>query len=347
MPRAKKPDPTPPRRFMEEDPGIIQRPWVMKSGFGRVKPGKAQQGTLFQGGPIVDRSKPWNMNEKQFNDAHRVIRHFPDVVEGQPARIQAWHGGNIALKKTGFLPKPPTMTHGYGAGAGTNRGPDSRWHMLSSNENPGTYFTDRKPYAERYAGPGGEVFPVEVKTKNPKTTKMGRIDTFRSTDPERDVERKGHDTWIVQGGRAGQTGPTYREGVVYNSRNIRLMNPEEMRKPLVTPVTGAKVRDRQTGKTGVLHEGAWALGNDRVVRWKLKEGETAPGAANRGWNATQPTQPRAMRHLDVIGGHRDVLRQAIRDGLNVPRSAWREDSQLRAPSPPPFEPPLPFPKTEK
>lgn len=317
-------DPTP-------RPGIGEKQLVLP-GMGRAQ---------FEGKP------DWHLNEQQFNAKHRKVRSFDDLENGEPAILQAYHGTSsrsaARIRDTGFQPDttPVAINRENGSKGIEVNALHRRTQLLSPDHAQGVYFAERS-HAAHYGDPQ----PVEVNLRNPRVDEKLYNEDILTENPV-DTWKK-HDAWISKGGSSGEsptripendeeyeedygghyeenTGEPFRQGVVYNPKQARMLPEGKKHSPLITPVIGAPVRNRHTGEeVGKLSQSPDG-GYVKVVppesgfpdRSNVFTGEP------HDWAHEEYKQ---WANYDVVGGHRDILHKAMNEGKYVPASAHETDT---------------------
>ena len=201
-----------------------------------------------------------------------------------------------------------------------------RSQLISTDKNPGTYIVDDPTVLTRY----GKSVRVEVPVERPLVIDKVDIEDLRELDP--DELAKDHDAVVIRHGQFGMSGDTYRRMVVFDKNKIV---PVAQYRPVVTAVPGAKVRDVVTGSVGTLAE----------VPVYNSYKDTVEAAV---WSGTE-NKLTDFGDIEIIGGHRQLVNNAIKNGIHVPtvarqwelfsnqsdkRVAWRKSEEYGTPRKP-------------
>lgn len=165
---------------------------------------------------------------------NNVVVTFDEVYMGKAVTIRGWHGTHSGdyIEKEGFK----VFDH--------ERNPLNPKVMKDRESllGKGVYFTDSKNIAKNY----GEPHPIEVKLWKPYVIGHASIDDLRMLNIEK-IKSKGYDGIVCQGGKYGLTGESYRQGVAFYEKSIKINRDKPV---LKNYQKGAKVRNKETGETG-------------------------------------------------------------------------------------------------
>jgi hypothetical protein len=139
----------------------------------------------------------------------------------------------------------------------------------------GVYFTDKKFEAEKYGSP----VSVEVELKKPYVIGKGYWSDFKDLDIQK-LRAEGYDGIVCRGGKYGlYGGENYRQGVVFCPEQIKVVEGRFQADELCS---GARVKDKKTGRTGIVRNMRDISNSDfskyLEVRWN--KNKNAPAETN-------------------------------------------------------------------
>lgn len=194
---------------------------------------------------------------------------FDEVKTGEPILLRAFHGTSVHPDnlKAGFV-VPESERNPFSEKLQKALG---REGLLGS----GVYFSDKKFEAEKYGSP----VAVEVELKKPYVIGKGYWSDFKDLDIQK-LRAEGYDSIICRGGKYGlYGGENYRQGVVFSPEQIKVVEGKFLTDELCS---GARVKDKKTGRTGVVRNMRDVSNPDFLkyleVRWN--KNKNAPAETN-------------------------------------------------------------------
>lgn len=255
------------------------------------------------------------MPAQEFNRRMNVSPSFDYIEPEKPTVIFGYHGTTTPnpVLNEGFGTDPVLMRHSLTSSASKVL---NRVHLLSTENNPGVYFSDRKEDASTF----GTAVPVEVQVERPFVLEQGRLSDLRDLDPDAISEE--YDSIIVKGNRLGLAGSLYRQGVVFDPQKI---TPVTKHRPIIVPTKGAKVRNVETGAVGTLQDDPLYNGYYGKVLASI-----AWNRGSKGSHQLEKATEEDFGDLEIIGGHRQMVNEAVAAGYDVPveSSHWQEFSNI-------------------